>query len=38
MYQIELFSFPYPRQRASNPEAAGLRHLNSSTKVIRNSQ
>jgi glyoxylase I family protein len=27
MYQIELFSFPYPRQRASNPEAAGLRHL-----------
>lgn len=25
--QIELFSFPFPPQRASNPEACGLRHL-----------
>ena len=25
--QIELFSFPMPPQRVSNPEAAGLRHL-----------
>lgn len=26
-YQIELFSFPNPPQRVSNPEACGLRHL-----------
>jgi glyoxylase I family protein len=26
-YQIELFSFPYPPERPSQPEAAGLRHL-----------
>lgn len=26
-YQIELFSFPSPPDRASFPEAAGLRHL-----------
>ncbi|CAH0346468.1 VOC family protein [Bacillus sp. CECT 9360] len=26
-YQIELFSFPDPPERASYPEAAGLRHL-----------
>lgn len=26
-YIIELFSFPHPPQRASGPEAAGLRHL-----------
>ncbi len=26
-YQIELFSFPNPKQRPSFPEAAGLRHL-----------
>lgn len=26
-YQIELFSFPEVAERASNPEAAGLRHL-----------
>ncbi|MGM3308026.1 SMU1112c/YaeR family gloxylase I-like metalloprotein [Anabaena sp. WFMT] len=25
--QIELFSFPHPPQRVSNPEACGLRHL-----------
>lgn len=25
--QIELFSFPYPPQRPSTPEACGLRHL-----------
>ena len=25
--QIELFSFPDPPQRVTNPEAAGLRHL-----------
>lgn len=27
LYQIELFSFPDCRDRASYPEAAGLRHL-----------
>jgi len=26
-YVIELFSFPDPPQRVTNPEAAGLRHL-----------
>jgi glyoxylase I family protein len=26
-YQIELFSFPNPAERPSQPEAAGLRHL-----------
>jgi len=26
-HQIELFSFPNPPQRVSNPEACGLRHL-----------
>jgi glyoxylase I family protein len=26
-YIIELFSFPHPSPRPSNPEAAGLRHL-----------
>lgn len=26
-YIIELFSFPYPPQRISRPEATGLRHL-----------
>ncbi|RZJ67510.1 MAG: VOC family protein [Flavobacterium sp.] len=26
-YIIELFSFPNPPERTSNPEAAGLRHL-----------
>ena len=26
-YQIELFSFPNPRERGSQPEAKGLRHL-----------
>jgi glyoxylase I family protein len=26
-YQIELFSFPNPPERVSNPEACGLRHL-----------
>nr|WP_086939400.1 VOC family protein [Thaumasiovibrio occultus] len=26
-HQIELFSFPTPPQRVSNPEARGLRHL-----------
>lgn len=26
-YVVELFSFPNPPQRVSNPEAAGLRHL-----------
>lgn len=26
-YAIELFSFPNPPQRVSQPEAAGLRHL-----------
>lgn len=25
--EIELFSFPHPPQRPTNPEAAGLRHL-----------
>ncbi|MES2543702.1 MAG: VOC family protein [Bacteroidota bacterium] len=27
VYAIELFSFPNPPQRASRPEATGLRHL-----------
>lgn len=27
LYQIELFSFPWPPARPSRPEAAGLRHL-----------
>ena len=27
LYQIELFSFPNPPKRSSNPEALGLRHL-----------
>ncbi|PAD86643.1 hypothetical protein CHH55_17295 [Niallia circulans] len=27
IYQIELFSFPKPRERPSYPEAAGLRHI-----------
>ena len=27
LYQIELFSFPAPPQRVSQPEARGLRHL-----------
>lgn len=27
LYQIELFSFPSPPERLSNPEACGLRHL-----------
>lgn len=26
-YQIELFSFPNPPKRITNPEASGLRHL-----------
>jgi len=26
-YQIELFSFPNPRERGSRPESKGLRHL-----------
>ncbi|NMF64342.1 VOC family protein [Brasilonema octagenarum UFV-E1] len=26
-HQIELFSFPNPPERSSNPEACGLRHL-----------
>ncbi|MBP5975620.1 VOC family protein, partial [Brasilonema sp. CT11] len=26
-HQIELFSFPNPSERSSNPEACGLRHL-----------
>ncbi|HLK28892.1 MAG TPA: VOC family protein [Puia sp.] len=26
-YQIELFSFPHPRERGSHPESKGLRHL-----------
>lgn len=27
IYQIELFSFPKPRERPSYPEAVGLRHI-----------
>lgn len=27
IYQIELFSFPNPKERPSYPEAAGLRHI-----------
>jgi glyoxylase I family protein len=34
LYQIELFSFPDFRERASFPEAMGLRHLAFSVKDI----
>ena len=34
LYQIELFSFPDFRERASYPEAKGLRHLAFSVKDI----
>lgn len=33
-YIIELFSFPNPKQRATQPEAAGLRHLAFETNNI----
>ncbi|MCW3161542.1 SMU1112c/YaeR family gloxylase I-like metalloprotein [Chryseobacterium oryctis] len=33
-YVIELFSFPNPPQRASRPEACGLRHLAFSVKNV----
>jgi len=33
-YQIELFSFPDPAERASYPEAKGLRHLAFATRDI----
>jgi glyoxylase I family protein len=33
-YIIELFSFPNPPQRPSQPEAAGLRHLAFAVKDI----
>ncbi len=35
-YQIELFSFPDPPKRSSNPEATGLRHLAFEVKDIEN--
>lgn len=34
-YIIELFSFPFPPKRVSNPEACGLRHLAFSVENIR---
>ena len=34
LYQIELFSFPEYRQRASFPEAKGLRHLAFAVKDV----
>lgn len=36
-YIIELFSFPNPPQRASRPEATGLRHLALAVKNIEES-
>ncbi len=35
LYQIELFSFPEYRERASFPEAKGLRHLAFAVKDIK---
>ena len=35
LYQIELFSFPEPEERASFPEAKGLRHLAFSVENIQ---
>jgi glyoxylase I family protein len=35
-YQIELFSFPSPRERGSQPEAKGLRHLAFAVDDIEN--
>ncbi|MFB7140389.1 VOC family protein [Gottfriedia sp. NPDC056225] len=35
--QIELFSFPNPPKRPTNPEAAGLRHLAFSVRNIEES-
>lgn len=37
IYQIELFSFPEYRDRASYPEAKGLRHLSFEVKDIESS-
>lgn len=34
MYQIELFSFPEPPKRVTQPEAEGLRHLAFATSNI----
>ena len=34
---IELFSFPHPPQRVSNPEACGLRHLALAVEDIESS-
>lgn len=34
VYQVELFSFPDFRERASHPEAKGLRHLAFSTADV----
>ena len=34
--QIELFSFPNPPQRVTNPEACGLRHLHLKSKILMN--
>lgn len=36
VYQLELFSFPEYRERASYPEAKGLRHLAFGVKDIKN--
>ena len=35
-YQVELFSFPDFRERASFPEAKGLRHLAFAVKDVKN--
>jgi glyoxylase I family protein len=35
MYQVELFSFPDYRERASFPEAKGLRHLAFAVKEVK---
>lgn len=36
LYQIELFSFPHPPLRVSQPEAAGLRHIAFEVENIAN--
>lgn len=37
VYALELFSFPHPPQRVSQPEACGLRHLAFSVKNLEES-
>lgn len=37
VYALELFSFPHPPQRVSQPEACGLRHLAFSVRNLEES-